>query len=87
MFHARVDMSCLICSRVFLCRSGRVHSVCTSSFSTHCNSCVWGGRLADAVKTVLIMVVGANDMGALYSRMLVLNKGPSCSLPFPCIPV
>ena len=27
-FHARVDMSYLICSRVLLCRSARVHSTC-----------------------------------------------------------
>ena len=30
-FHARVDMSCLICSRVFLYLSAPAHSVCHES--------------------------------------------------------
>ena len=81
-------MLCAICSRVVLCLSARAPSECHESIRLVLSPTafvVFGVDVSTyAAKTVLIMVIGANDMGALYCRMLMLNKASCCSPPFRC---
>ena len=81
-FHARVDMSYLICYRLLLCRSARVHSTCQEIVRT-------------ALARTASVVFGVNasrdaDNGRSCKRhgcrMLVLNKASCCYPPVPCCP-